>query len=327
MRLRRSVCTVADDRQVTWRTAMSDALYGDAGFYLAAGAPGRNFRTSAHTSPHWAAAIHSLAARIDASLDRPEAFTVVDVGAGGGELLAALAAVAPQRWSLCGVDLAPRPASLPARVTWQREPPPSLVGLLVAVELLDVVPLDVAVLTGDGPRFVTVSSAGDERIGAAVDDRDAEWLRSWWPLDDAGDRGEIGWPRDDLWRSLTSRLDRGVALAIDYAAVPSRDVAGTLTAYRDGRQRIAVPDRMSDLTAHVCFESLRTEGDVVLSQREALRALGISGERPTYDGDAAAYLAALASAGAAAELLDPVGLGAFTWLIHPKNCPTPLRTM
>jgi SAM-dependent MidA family methyltransferase len=327
MRVRRSVSTVPDDRQVTWRTAMSDALYGDAGFYLAAGTPGRNFRTAAHTSSHWAAAIHSLAASIDESLGRPDAFTVVDVGAGGGELLAALAEVAPQRWSLCGVDLAPRPALLPERVTWRREPPQNLVGLLIAVELLDVVPIDVAVLTGDGPRLVTVSSAGNEQIGSAIGDRDAEWLRTWWPLDDVGDRAEIGWPRDDMWRSLTLLLDRGVALAIDYAAVPSRDVAGTLTGYRDGHQRLAVPDRRSDLSAHVCFDSLRAEGDVVLSQREALQALGVSGRRPTYDGDASAYLAALSSAGAAAELLDPFGLGAFTWLLHPKNCPTPLRTM
>jgi SAM-dependent MidA family methyltransferase len=314
---------VADDRQVTWRTAMSDALYGAAGFYLAAGAPARNFRTSAHTSPHWAEAIHALATRVDQSLEEPESFAVVDVGAGGGELLTALAKIAPPRWSLCGVDLAARPETLPDRVSWRHQPPERLVGLLIAVELLDVVPIDVAELTSSGPRLVTVSRSGDEGIGEPVTGRDAEWLARWWPLHEVGDRAEIGWPRDDTWRSLTSHVERGVAVAIDYAAVPSRDVAGTLTAYRDGRQRLAIPDGTSDLTAHVLFESLHREGDVVLNQREALLALGISGQQPRYDGDPSAYLASLSSAGAAAELLDPVGLGAFTWLIHPKNCPTP----
>lgn len=312
---------VDDERRTTWRAAMSDALYGDTGFYVATGAPGRNFRTAAHASPQWATAILALAARVDESLGFPDTFTVVDVGAGGGELLCSLADLAPARWSLCGVDVAPRPASLPERVSWQREPPAEFVGLLTAVELLDVVPLDVAELTPDGVRLVTVSPSGDEQVGELATARDAEWVATWWPLSEIGDRAEIGWPREEMWRSLTLRLDRGVAVAIDYAAVPSRDVAGTLTAYRDGRQVLAIPDGGCDLTAHVHFESLAAARDVIVTQREALQSLGVSGQRPAYDGNPSAYLAALSSAGEAAELLDPGGLGDFTWLVHSKGVP------
>jgi SAM-dependent MidA family methyltransferase len=315
---------VQDESRLTWRSAMADALYGETGFYVAAGAAARNFRTSAHASARWGAAIHSLAARVDDSLGSPESFTVVDVGAGGGELLVALADRAPPRWSLCGVDVAPRPTALPDRVSWRDEPPETVTGLLIAAELLDVVPLDVVELTEDGPGLVEVSPSGDEWRGDVVSGRDAEWLAAWWPIAEIGDRAEIGWPRDEMWRSLTSRLERGVAVAIDYAAVPARDLAGTLTGYRDGRQRQPVPDGRCDITAHVLFESLVAAGDMVISQRDALRSLGLRGQRPAYDGDPSAYVTALSFAGEAAELLDPDGLGAFTWLLHANEVSQPL---
>jgi SAM-dependent MidA family methyltransferase len=291
-------------------------LYGEGGFYVAPGAPGRNFRTSAHASPQWAAAIHVLAAQVDAALGTPDRFTVVDVGAGGGELLTGLADLAPPQWSLVGVDLAPRPPDLPDRVAWRHEPPKPVCGLLVANELLDVVPVDVVELDPAGPRLIEVARDGTEHLGGAPAPEDAAWLERWWPLATPGDRAEIGHSRDQCWRELTRCLESGVAVAIDYAAVPERDVAGTLAGYRDGRQVQPIPDGSCDITAHVLFESLLSDGDVLLSQREALRDLGIDAGRPSYDGDPLTYLSALSATGEAAELIDPGGLGGFTWLVH-----------
>jgi SAM-dependent MidA family methyltransferase len=296
---------------------MDRALYGDAGFYRATGAPASAFRTAGHASPLWAAALLALASRVDEALGFPPEFAVVDVGAGGGELLSGLSVGAPDRWSLVGVDIAARPAALPERVRWQREPPGSVTGLLVAVELLDVVPLDVVECTDDGPRLVEVDQAGEERLGSVPSPADLTWLDRWWPTAAVGDRAEIGVPRDELWHALTSAVTRGLAVAVDYAAVPPRDLAGTLTAYRGGRQQQPVPDGSCDLTAHVLFESLRDDGDVLITQREALQSLGVSASRPVYDGEASAYLGALSRAGEAAELTDPHGLGGFTWLLHP----------
>jgi SAM-dependent MidA family methyltransferase len=303
---------------------MDLALYGEAGFYRSTGAPASAFRTAAHASPLWAASLLRLASRVDAALGFPPEFAVVDVGAGGGELLAGLAASAPGRWSLVGVDVAPRPGGLPDRVGWQREPPGSVTGLLLAVELLDVVPLDVVERTDDGPRLVEVDDAGAERLASLPSPADLTWLQRWWPMAAIGDRAEIGAPRDELWRGLTSLVTRGLAVAVDYAAAPARDVAGTLTAYRGGRQQQPVPDGSCDLTAHVTFESLRDNGDVLLTQREALQTLGISAARPAYDGNATAYLDALSRAGEAAELTYPHGLGGFTWLCHPVGIAVPL---
>src|SRR3569623_508440 len=125
----------------TWRQAMAESLYGDPGFYQTPGAPAQHFRTAAHTGPTWAEAILTLATEIDAALDEPGDFAIVDVGAGGGELLAELAKTAPHRWNLVGVDVAPRPRGLDGRVEWRRPFPDQVRGLLVAVELLDVVPV------------------------------------------------------------------------------------------------------------------------------------------------------------------------------------------
>ncbi len=316
------------DRSRRWRIAMEEALYGTGGFYRSSGAPGRHFRTAAHTSPQWAAAVAELARRVDAALDRPAGFTVVDMGAGGGELLRHLHEHAPPRWRLVGVDLAPRPAGLPERVEWAAEPPPAGTGLLVAVEWLDVVPLDVVELTEAGPRLVEVDARGQERATAEVGDDDLGWIARWWPLVEPGDRAEVGRTRDAAWSGVVGGLTRGVAVAVDYAAVPGRDRGGTLTGYRDGRQVLPLPDGSCDLTAHVLMESCAAaaaaDATVRMTQREALASLGVRAERPAYDGDPLGYLTALSQAGAAAELLDPGGLGGFSWLLQAVGVPIPI---
>jgi hypothetical protein len=74
----------------------------------------------------------------------------------------------------------------------------------------------------------------------------------------------------------------------------------------------------------VRFESLTASGDVVTTQGDALRELGLTAARPTYRGDPTVYLSALSAAGEAAELINPSGLGGFTWLIHPVGIASPI---
>ena len=310
------------DGWLTWRAAMAAALYGPGGFYRSAGAPARHFRTAAHTGPAWATAIAALIERVYDDLGQPADFAVVEVGAGFGELLTGLEQHASGRWRLVGVDLAPRPEPLPPVIDWRPEMPTQFDGVLLAVEWLDVVPVDVAELGDDGPRLVEVRADGEERIGDPVSPADDAWLDRWWPLADVGDRAEIGRTRDEAWQQAVDHLRRGVAVAVDYAAVPARDVAGTLTGYKEGRQVMPIPDGSMDITAHVLFESLASTA--LLTQRDVLRQLGVQGDRPSYDGDAPTYLRELSRAGDEAELLDPGGLGAFTWLVHAINTRNPL---
>jgi len=312
----------------TWRVAMAEALYGDDGFYRRADAPAAHFRTAAHTSPAWADAIRTLADRVAATVPGGE-FAVVEIGAGGGELLEALASRAPSSWRLVGVDVCPRPARVPERVEWLGRPPETFDGLLLAVEWLDVVPVDVVERTEDGLRLVEVSTDGRERTGVTVDTRSAQWLQKWWQVAEVGDRAEVGDGRDIAWADAVRRLRRGVAVAVDYAVDPLRDVAGTLTGFRAGRQVVPVPDGSCDITAHVLMEACAAAADVdatrLLSQREALHALGLRAQRPAYAGDARSYLAALQQTGEAAELLNRDGLGGFTWLLQAKGVPLPME--
>jgi SAM-dependent MidA family methyltransferase len=202
-------------------------------------------------------------------------------------------------------------------------PPPGSTGLLLATEWLDNVPLDVAV--GDPPRYLHVSG----RPGGQVSQRDGHWLRTWWPDPGvAGARAEIGRPRDEAWASALSTVDRGLAVAVDYGHLrAARPVFGTLAGYRDGRRVDPVPDGSCDVTAYVAMDSVAAAGEatagagaVLLTQRAALRALGVDGRRPPLSQareDPRGYVEALARATAAAELLDPGGLGGHWWLIQP----------
>ncbi|WP_091247639.1 SAM-dependent methyltransferase [Micromonospora matsumotoense] len=142
------------------------------------------------------------------------------------------------------------------------------------------------------------------------------------------DRVEIGRSRDEAWGRAVGRVGRGVAVAVDYGHVrEGRPVGGTLTGYRGGRQVPPVPDGSCDITAHVAMDSVAAAGAQVaesaytlVSQREALRALGVDGGRPPLSlagTDPAGYVRALATASAAAELTDPAGLGGHYWLLQP----------
>ncbi len=135
---------------VPWREAWDAALYGSGGFYRSAGRPAAHFRTSGHASPLFAAAMLRMVR--GAGLK-----AVVDAGAGGGEVLRALARLDPDL-RLCGVDLGPRPADLPAQVGW-RDTVPETDGLILANEWLDNVTCEVVEVTAEGPRLVLVDPA------------------------------------------------------------------------------------------------------------------------------------------------------------------------
>jgi SAM-dependent MidA family methyltransferase len=296
----------------TWREASFDALYGPGGFFLRE-APADHFRTSV-ASPLFAGAVRRLAGLVDEALGRPDPFDVVDVGAGRGELLSALPDV-PGRWRLTGVDLAT--ADVP--YGWRAEIP-ELEGLLFANEWLDDVPLDVLV----GGRLVEVAADGTERPGPAATAEQRAWARQWWP---DGDRVEVGRPRDLAWAAAVAQVRRGLAVAVDYGHTRA-DRRPTLTGYRAGRQVPPVPDGSCDLTAHVALDACAAAtGARLMTQRAALRLLGICAERPPSELaaiDPRGYLALLQQAGQAGELLDPDRLGGFGWLVRPVGISDPL---
>jgi SAM-dependent MidA family methyltransferase len=301
-----------------WRAAMQEALYGRDGFYVR-DVPAAHFRTSVTSGPLYATAVRRLAGLVDDALGHPDPFDVVDVGTGGGELIAGLPDV-PDRWQLTGIEVGD---------PW----PTDIDGLLFANEWLDNVPLDIAVSGPDGPRLLQVDGAGNERPGPPLSPRDRDWLDKWGPAPanraDRNNRVEIGRTRDGAWSLAVSRLTRGAALAIDYAG----DGTGSLTGFQLGREVPPVPDGTCDLTAHVVFASVAAAGAAaagtepsLLTQREALMALGVDIRRPPETlaaEDPRAYVAALAALSRQAALVDPAGLGGFRWLVQPVGTDNP----
>jgi SAM-dependent MidA family methyltransferase len=356
---------------MTWREAMHAALYGPGGFYARGEPPARHFRTSVHVSPSYAAAIWDLLREVDAGLGHPGRLDLVDVGAGRGELLEQVLAAAERgstaqpdgagtggaeaggasgvgvtpelagRIAACAVEVAPRPAGVDPRIGWQLVPPTGITGLVIASEWLDNVPLDVVELTAVGPAVVQVDPAtGAERPGCPPDPADLDWVRAWWPLVACGDRAEVGRTRSQAWAGVIRRIDRGVAVAVDYGhAKAARPAWGTLTGYLAGRAVAPIPDGSRDITAHVALDACAAAGTaagagetVLTTQRAALQALGLDARRPSLALAAAEperYARALGQASVNAELVDAEGLGGFGWLVQAvgTSLPAPLTRL
>jgi SAM-dependent MidA family methyltransferase len=304
----------------TWKSAWDSALYGPDGFFRRQ-APAAHFRTSVHASPLFAGALVRLLHH--AGLD-----TLVDIGAGRGELLAQVRALEPSL-TLLGVEVAPRPADLPADIGWTSALPESVEGLVVANEWLDNIPCHVVEVDASGvARVVHVDpGSGEEVLGASLGDRSVPaaltaWCERWWPVTDApqGTRAEVGTTRDAAWADVVGRVSRGVAIAVDYGhTLPTRPPLGSLASYADGRRVDVRTDGSRDVTAHVAVDSVAERtGAGLVRQRTALERLGVSGRRPPLDlarSDPAGYLSRLGSAGEATELCAEGGLGDFWWVV------------
>lgn len=233
------------------------------------------------------------------------------------------------------VDVVDRPDGLDERVEWLRSPggadlPAELhdlpAALVVAHEWLDVVPCTVAEVDATGTvRTVLVDPAtGAESLGAPLDGAERAWVEDHWSGSTPGERIEVGLSRDRAWSDLVCRVRSGTLVAVDYGHTEGRRPSGgTLTAYVVGQQTTPVPDGSCDVTAHVAIDSL--DADEVLTQREALQALGTTGATPPHalaQADPLAYLRALERAGAQARLLDREGFGGFWWAVkHVEEQP------
>jgi SAM-dependent MidA family methyltransferase len=96
-----------------------------------------------------------------------------------------------------------------------------------------------------------------------------------------------------------------------------------------------VPDGSCDISAYVAIDAVAAAGasvagaePAVVSQRAALRALGVDARRPPHGRareDPAGYVRALATASAAAELTDPEGLGGHWWIVQPVGLDPSVR--
>ena len=253
---------------------MELALYDPGGGYFTGGPlrshEGGDFLTSPEVSPEFGAALALHVEREYHRIGGPPDFVVVDVGAGSGSLLEALLGALPfapravaVEASLAAreaigirlprVELAPR-GRLPGRFR----------GVVIANELVDNLPMAVAVQDADGwtERWVGVDGAGLVLVEAPVRPQVLAWLDA-----HAGDTPEGGVVECQLeaaeWLDqVIGRLEAGSILVIDYGDTSEgllpRRREGTLRTYRShhlGPHPLDEPGS-TDLTADVNFSAL-----------------------------------------------------------------------
>jgi SAM-dependent methyltransferase len=264
-----------------WLDAWVASAYGPGGFWRDNG-PASHFRTAAASTPLLGDLIAGLLA------EHPQIGSVVDLGAGGGELLNRLAGCRPDL-TLAGVDIRDRPPGLASPTEWRRDGWDVLIGrwrgdevdqllaaigrpaLVTCVEWLDDLPCRVVGADSCGWREVVVDANGDETLGLPVAEDDLRWLQDWWPK---GPRAEVGITRDAAWASIVRSLKPygGLALMIDYGHLfANRPATGSLAGYRRGRVVPARPDRELNLAAAVAVDAVEAAG-VAAGARTVLRA-------------------------------------------------------
>lgn len=303
----------------SWREAWQAALYGPAGFYRDPAGPAGHFATACH-GPVGAA----LAGTVLGLAEDVGARSIIDLGAGRGELLVALRS-AGFEGPLTGVDVVGRPPGLPADVGWVRSPggadlpsaPQSPDSLVLAHEWLDVVPCTIAEVDDQGLlRTVLVDAAGRETLGGRLSEPEQDWARRWWPAAATGSRVEVGLARDEAWSSLLDRWRPRAAVAVDYGhTLDHRPAHGTLTGYREGHQVATVPDGRRDLTAHVAVDSLRQTTRMRGGEAVTRWGPGTAAPDPSAAAtDPRGYLDQLAAASGAATLAGHP-FGRFWWVV------------
>lgn len=283
----------------TWSRAWSDASRR----FWADKDPADHFTTSA--GPLVADRLAALVREVDVRLGHPDPLHVIDIGCGDGRLLALVrerSGDLADRVQWVGVDV--RPFDVPGVESLVCEAPCDLAlgvvhGLVTAHEWLDEIPCDVVERDDDGvDRLVLVHRDGGEILGPDLKDGHAcaeygvdaaqarSWIERWWPLQEPGDRAEIGIARDRAWEWMAGLLASGTVLATDYGHTrPDRRMRfrdGSLAGYRHGRLVRPAPDGTTNLTAHVALDSCAAalEGTTVARQRDELVAAPL-GEQPT----------------------------------------------
>jgi SAM-dependent MidA family methyltransferase len=325
---------IAHTDPVPFDVFMSEALYGEEGFYTVGGRAGRrgDFLTSPEVGPLFGAVVARFLDSEWNRIGRPDPYVVVDAGAGPGALARSILAAQPtcaNAMRLVAVDVsAAQRAQHPHGVESRSDLPDGpFEGVIIANELLDNLPFRLAVHDGewreafvvtlaDG-RLVETLSAPFDPVPAVLPRSAALGSRA--PLQDAAGT----WVAD-----ARSRLHRGTLVIIDYmtpstaalAARPWRQWLRTYRAHSRGDHYLAAPGTQ-DITSEIAIDQL-PEPDAVRTQAHWLQLHGIAelvdeGKRHWDRHADRPDLAAMRMRSRISEseaLLDPAGLGGFTVL-------------
>ncbi|SPE26723.1 conserved hypothetical protein [Candidatus Sulfopaludibacter sp. SbA3] len=240
---------------IPFRRFMEVALYHpEYGYYRRPRDPfGKegDFFTAEQVQPVFGTLIAARIRQLYRAMGEPRGFTVVELGAGRGEMSPALAG-----WRYIPIDV--DSGALPEAFD----------GVVFSNEFFDALPVDAAVFRGGGFRERRVTRIGDAfawHDGGTVAPEVERFLRRWFPPPEEGrcyeaNLAALAW-MGRLGRSLRS----GYLLTIDYGFTLQEAIrfpAGTLMGYRRHTAHDNVLDEPGarDITAHVNFSALEESG-------------------------------------------------------------------
>lgn len=322
---------------IPFRRFMELALYGVGGFYSGLGSAGRrgDFITSPEVGPLFGTVIARTLDAWWAELGSPENFTIVEAGAGPGTLARSILAAQPEclrggRYVAVEVSATQRarhPEGVESRASMPDRP---FTGVVLANELLDNLPFDIAVFD-ESWREAWVGSSGDRFVETL---RPFEVVPSVLPASAPhGARAPIQRAAQDWLADALSRLKRGRVLLFDYCT-PLTTVA-VLSPWREWLRTYANHDRgghylsnpgAQDITSQVMLDQLESVAapESIRTQAQFLQLWGIDdlvdeGRRAWDSAAARPDLAAMKMRSRISEaeaLLDTSGLGGFTALTY-----------
>jgi SAM-dependent MidA family methyltransferase len=354
-------------QRITFAEYMELVLYApQLGYYARSaqriGSQG-DFFTAPHLGKDYGELLASQVAQMWQLLGCPQSFTVVEMGAGQGllaldmlrywrqyhpELLASLdyiiietaTAMLASQQQLLGVRGGSGAADWPVRwLSWSELPDESIIGCLLANELIDALPVhQVVVQAGELAEIYVGESHGQfvEQVVALSTPRLREYFElaniQIWGYADAY-RTEVNLVALDLLQTIAHKLQCGYLLLIDYGYSADRYYnpmrsQGTLQCYYQHRHHNDPYQHIGnqDLTAHVDFSSLIRQGAAVglqpvglTKQGLFLMALGMSDRLAQVTVNSTDVMTTLQQHQALHQLIDPTGLGGFGVLIQGKG--------
>jgi SAM-dependent MidA family methyltransferase len=240
---------------IPFRRFMEAALYHpEHGYYRRARDPfGKHgdFFTAEQIQPVFGILMAARIRQLRREMGEPREFTVVELGAGRGEMAGAFS-----EWRYVPVDL--DAGALPER----------FVGVVFSNEFFDALPVDVAVWRGGVFREQRVAFEDGRfcwRTGERVPEEVGQHLHSSFPAPEEGRWYEARLDATRWMERIAGALEEGYALTIDYGYTRAESIRfpeGTLMGYRRhmAREDVLEAPGERDITAHVDFTALQESG-------------------------------------------------------------------
>jgi SAM-dependent MidA family methyltransferase len=338
------------NRRITFATYMDLVLYAPkVGYY--ARTPDRigsrgDFFTSPHLGTDFGEMLAIQLAEMWELLDRPQPFMVVEMGAGQGLLAKDILHYWQQQYPTLLADYVIVETSAAMRrcqqqvlvdrpvrwVEWADLSTESITGCLFSNELIDALPVHQVVVKDGTLQEVYVTVDNDNQLQEVLDVPSTPQLAGYFEQAgipilsyEDGYRTEVNLAANEWLQTVSSKLNKGYLLSIDYGYTSQRYYnpqrsQGTLQCYYQHRYHSNpyLHIGQQDLTAHVDFTSLIRQGNSLgfqelgfTKQGMFLMALGLA--------DRISQPESWERRQVLHQLIEPMGLGGFGVLLQGKN--------